>query len=112
MATALLSREFLTRVGGAPQHIDVSKLPRVLGAYTTRTIIEAMKKNDGGAAFYTDDVGNRLYRGKVVLLINKETGSAAEGFAWGMKAAKAAIVVGRRTAGAVLGSERFDLHGF
>ena len=44
--------------------------------------MDAMKNNGGAASFYTEDVGTRRYRGKVILLINKETGSASEGFAW------------------------------
>lgn len=111
MMVALLSRPFLERMGGAPALVDVSKVPHVSGAYATAAIIEAMKRNNGGAAFYTEDVGDRLYRGRVVSLINSGTGSAAEGFAALMKNQNAVTLVGHKTAGALLGAERFDLPG-
>jgi len=111
MTVALLSRPFLDRLGGAPEQVDLSKVPRVSGAYTTAAIIEAMKKNNGGAAFYTEEVGDRLYRGRVVVLINSGTGSASEGFAAVMKGQKSVTLVGHTTLGALLGGERFDLPG-
>jgi carboxyl-terminal processing protease len=111
MTVALLSRPFLERLGGAPEQVDLSKVPRVSGAYTTAAIIEAMKKNNGGAAFYTEDVGDRLYRGRVVVLINAGTGSASEGFAAMVKGQKSVTLVGHTTLGALLGGERFDLPG-
>src|ERR1700720_1446776 len=106
MTVALLSRPFLERLGGAPEQVDLSKVPRVSGAYTTAAIIEAMKKNNGGAAFYTEDMGDRLYRGRVVVLINSGTGSASEGFAAVMRGQKSVTLVGHTTLGALLGSER------
>ena len=111
MTAALLSRPFLERLGSAPEIVDLSKVAHVSGAYTTAAIIEAMKKNNGGAAFYTEDVGDRLYRGRVVILVNSGTGSASEGFAWVMKNHKSVTLVGHKTLGALLGGERFDLPG-
>lgn len=111
MTAALLSRPFLERLGSAPEIVDLSKVAHVSGAYTTAAIIEAMKKNNGGAAFYTEDVGDRLYRGRVVILVNSGTGSASEGFAWVMKNHKSVTLVGHTTLGALLGGERFDLPG-
>src|SRR5258708_7146707 len=111
LSVALLSRPFLTKLGSTPEQIDVKTLPQVSGAYTTRGIIEAMAKNGGGAAFYTEDVEKKRYRGKVVVLMNHGTGSAAEGFAWGMKMQTKGTIIGTKTAGALLGAERFDLLG-
>ncbi|HYJ89504.1 MAG TPA: hypothetical protein VEW46_25810 [Pyrinomonadaceae bacterium] len=74
----IVTSAFLEKVGSAPDRLDLNKVPRVSGIYTTRGIIDAMKNNGGAAAFYTEDVGTRRYRGKVILLINKETGSASE----------------------------------
>ena len=68
-----------------------------------------MKNNGDAAAFYTEDVGTRRYRGKVIVLINKETGSASEGFAWMLKGRTAVTLVGETTAGVVLGGEPFPL---
>jgi carboxyl-terminal processing protease len=111
MTVALLSRPFLERLGSAPELVDVSKVAHVSGAYTTAAIIEAMKGNNGGAAFYTEDVGDRFYHGRVVVLINSGTGSASEGFAAVMKGQKSVTLVGHTTLGALLGGERFDLPG-
>jgi carboxyl-terminal processing protease len=111
ITVALLSRPFLERLGGAPERVDLSRVPRVSGAYTTAAIIEAMKRNNGGAAFSTEDVGDRLYRGRVVVLINSGTGSASEGFAAMVKSQKSVTLVGHTTLGALLGGERFDLPG-
>jgi hypothetical protein len=73
LGIALLSRPFLERLGSAPQQIDPNRLPRVSGVYTDAGVFEAMKKNNGGAAFYTEDLGNRLYRGKVIILVNSHS---------------------------------------
>lgn len=110
-AVALLTRSFLDRLGRAPAEIDFDALPRAGGVYTTAGILEAMSRNGGGVALYTEDVGDQAYRGRVVVLISEETGSAAEGFAWSMKSQTSAVLLGRKTAGALLGSERFDLPG-
>ncbi|MEA2205160.1 MAG: carboxyl-terminal processing protease [Blastocatellia bacterium] len=111
MAVTLANRAFLEKVGSAPDQLDLNKVPRVSGIYTTSGIIDAMKNNGGAAAFYTEDVGPRRYRGKVILLINKETGSASEGFAWMMKGRNSVTLVGETTAGVVLGGEPFNLGG-
>jgi carboxyl-terminal processing protease len=111
MTVALLSRPFLEKLGGAPEQINLSKIPRVSGVYTTRGILDAMKNNAGGVAFYTEDVGSARYLGKVILLINKGTGSASEGFAAVLKGQRSITLVGETTAGQLLGGERFDLPG-
>jgi carboxyl-terminal processing protease len=111
LGVALLSRPFLERLGGAPEQIDPGRLPRVSGVYTDAGVFEALKKNGGGAAFYTEDLGERPYRGKVIILVNERTASAAEGFAWVMKTQKAGTLIGQPTAGELLGGEGFDLPG-
>jgi carboxyl-terminal processing protease len=111
LVAALLMRPYLERFGRAPAEIDPRTLPRAAGIYTTAGILEAMKTNGGAVALYTEDLGDRIYRGKVVVLIDEETGSAAEGFAWYMKETAKAMLIGRTTAGAVLGAEYFTLPG-
>src|SRR5262249_40101827 len=75
MAVALLSRPFLTALGSAPAQLDLTKVAHVHGVYTDEGILNAMKTNAGGVAFDTEDVGKRLYRGRVVVLTNGVTGS-------------------------------------
>jgi carboxyl-terminal processing protease len=111
MTVALLSRPFLEKLGGAPEQINLARIPHVSGVYTTRGILDAMKNNSGGVGFYTEDVGSARYLGKVILLINKGTGSASEGFAAVLKGQRAVTLVGETTAGLLLGGERFDLPG-
>jgi carboxyl-terminal processing protease len=110
-AFALLTRPFLDKRKSDLASLDVTKLPKVVAAYTTAQILGAMKRQGGAAAFYAEDVGDKVYRGKVVLLINQGTASAAEGFALYMKARSQATLVGATSAGAILGSERFALKG-
>jgi len=42
----------------------------------------------------SEDLGNQAYRGKVVVLVNERTGSAAEGFAWDLKEKAQATLIG------------------
>jgi len=114
MAFVLLSRPFLNRFGSAPEKLDdalLAQVPRVTGAYTSEAIIEAFRNNGGGSAYYTENVGKDRYRGKVILLVNHETASAAEGFAWDIKGWPGVTVIGQDTAGAVVGAEDFDIPG-
>jgi carboxyl-terminal processing protease len=114
MAFVLLSRTFLNRFGRAPDKLDdtlLAQIPRVSGAYTTEAIINAFRKNGGGAAFYTEDVGKNIYKGKIVLLVNRDTASAAEGLVWDIKGWSNVTVIGQDTAGAIAGAEDFDIPG-
>ena len=114
VAFVLLDRPFLNRFGRAPEKLDnelLAKIPRVTGAYTTEAILEAFKTNGGGAAFYTEDVGKDAHPGKVILLVNHETASAAEGFAWDIKGWPQVTVIGQETSGTIAGAEDFDIPG-
>lgn len=114
MVFALLSRPYLNQFGDAPEKMDskmMLRLPMITGAYTTDKIITAFKDNNGGAAFYTEDVGSRRYHGKIIVLVNQETASAAEGFAAIMKQEPNVTVIGQPTAGAVVGAESFPIPG-
>ena len=70
---------------------------------------EALSKGDGAALFHIEDLGAKRYRAPVVVLIGPGTGSAAEGFAWGMKTWSNARLMGAPTAGAILSGEDFDI---
>jgi carboxyl-terminal processing protease len=108
---ALLSRPFLEKLNGPVQEKDLKDIHRVTGAYTTEAIFEAVRQGGGATMLMVEDIGERRYDKPVVILIGPETGSAAEGFAWGAKEQTDAILVGRATAGVLLSSERFDLPG-
>lgn len=111
LVAALLTRYYLETQGATPKQIDPAKLPRATRTYTDAAVFQAMRSNDGAVAIYSEDLGENRYRGKVVVLINEETGSAAEGFAWHVKLKTSAKLIGRTTAGALLGAEYFTLPG-
>lgn len=108
---ALLSRPFLEKLDGPVQENDLTDIYRVTGAYTTEAIFDAVRQGNGATMLMIEDIGERRYDKPVVILIGPETGSAAEGFAWGAKEQSDAVLVGRATAGVLLSSERFDLPG-
>jgi carboxyl-terminal processing protease len=110
-AFVLLSRPYLVALGHPVTQADVMAAPKVEGAYTDAAVFQAVGDKGGGAAFWSEDVGAKRYGGPVVVLTGEDTGSAAEGFAWFMRLKTSAHIIGRRTQGAFLGGESFDLPG-
>jgi carboxyl-terminal processing protease len=108
-AFALLSRPYLQSLGRPLTAADIAKAPKVIGRYRGADVGEALAKGGGAALFHIEDLGTRRYRAPVVVLIGPGTGSAAEGFAWGMKTWSHARLVGAPTAGAILSGEDFDI---
>ncbi len=111
LVAALLTRYYLESQSTTPKQIDPEKLPKATKTYTDEAIFKAMSTNGGAVGIYSEDLGQNGYKGKVALLINEETASAAEGFAWHMKLKTKATLVGRKTAAALLGAEYFTLPG-
>lgn len=109
IVVALFSRPYLERLGHAVTARDVRDAPEVFGAYTDAEIFAAVSKNGGGAVFMTDDLRNREYTKPVVVLMDHDTGSAGEGFAWMMRRLTRATLAGRETAGVLLSGQEFDL---
>lgn len=109
LVAAILMRPALERYKSAPDQIDPKTFPKITGAYTTASIFKALFTNNGGIALYTEDLGNKVYRGKVIILINESTGSAAEGFAGYMKLNSKVTLIGTPTAGQLLGGEPIRL---
>jgi carboxyl-terminal processing protease len=56
-----------------------------------------------------EDLGERRYRGPVVVLIGAGTGSAAEGFALAMQRMTRARLIGEPTAGYILSGEEVEI---
>jgi carboxyl-terminal processing protease len=108
-AIALFARPYLKALGREPNAGDVARGPKVVGVYTDEAVFKAVNDHQGQAVFYTEDLGARRYAKPVVVLIGEDTGSAGEGFAWAMRLAGSARFVGRRTAGALLSGESFDV---
>lgn len=111
LVAALLTRYYLETQGSTPSAIDPANLPKAKKTYTDEAVFDAMRSNAGAVGIYSEDLGENRYRGKVAVLINEETASAAEGFAWHMKLKTRSTLIGRKTAGALLGAEYFTLPG-
>ena len=111
LVAALMMRPALERFHRAPDQIDPTTLPRATRTYTTAEVFRALRSNNGAVALYSEDLGNRVYRGRVVVLINDYTGSAAEGFAGFMKARTRATLIGSTTAGQLLGGQPINVRG-
>jgi carboxyl-terminal processing protease len=105
----LFSRPYLQKLGRPVTASDIAAAPKVIGRYRGEDVAEALSKGDGAALFHIEDLGPKRYRAPVVVLIGPGTGSAAEGFAWGMKTWSKARLVGAPTAGAILSGENFDI---
>ncbi|HYE42696.1 MAG TPA: S41 family peptidase [Caulobacteraceae bacterium] len=108
-AVILLARPYLAALGRPLTPTDALRAPRVDGAYTSDKVFEAISGNGGGAALWTEDLGEKRYTRPVYVLQGEETASAAEGFTWVMRLSTRAVIVGRPSAGALLSAERFDL---
>ena len=106
---ALLSRSYLQGLGRPVTAADLAQAPKVIGRYRGEDVGEALSKGGGAAVFHIENLGAKRYRAPVVVLIGPGTGSAAEGFAWGMKTWSNARLVGAPTAGAILSGEDFDV---
>lgn len=106
---ALLSRSFLETLDGPVEAADLSPIHRVERAYTTEGVFKAVADGEGAVMLMIEDIGDLRYDKPVIILIGPETGSAAEGFAWGARDQTDAVLVGRNSAGALLSSDRFDL---
>jgi carboxyl-terminal processing protease len=106
---ALLSRPYLQKLGRSVTAADIAAAPKVIGRYRGGDVAEALSKGGGAATFHVEDLGAKRYRAPVVVLIGPGTGSAAEGFAWGMKTWSSARLIGTPTAGAILSGEDFDI---
>ncbi|PZQ63633.1 MAG: hypothetical protein DI570_08170 [Phenylobacterium zucineum] len=110
-AVALAIRPYLQGLGRPFGAADMGALTPVRGAYTDAGVGEAIQAGKGAAAYYSEDLGAKRYRGKVVVVTSNATGSAGEGFAAMMRDLANAPSVGQPTAGYILSSERYKLAG-
>jgi carboxyl-terminal processing protease len=107
-AVILLDRSYIQALGRTPTKADALAARKVERTYTTAKVWEALRANRGGIAIWTEDMGAKLYKKPVAVLIGPDTGSAAEGFAWIMKLRSPATLVGERTAGALLSAQTLE----
>jgi carboxyl-terminal processing protease len=108
LVASLLTRRFLERTGCKLDRIRPDMLSKMIGVYTTEELFARLRQH-GAVSIYTKDLGDKVYSGKVVVLINEGTGSSAEGFAAFMKNNTKAVLIGRATAGALVSAQTFTL---
>jgi carboxyl-terminal processing protease len=108
---ALFARPYLQALGRPVTKADVLSAAKVVGAYTDEGVFAVVSSNNGAATFWSEDMGDKRYTKPVVVLTGEDTGSAAEGFAWSMRALPQVKFVGHKTAGALLSAQDFDLPG-
>lgn len=108
-AVALLSRPYLERLGRPVTAADIAQAPQVSGRYTGEEVFEALQKHDGVVVFRLQDLGERRYRGPVVVLMGPVTSSAAEGFAMAMRRQTHARLIGEPSAGYILSGETVEV---
>lgn len=105
----VLTNRWLRARGAAPSPAEVLAAPRVSGAYTDADLARAIETNGGGAVLWTEDLAERRYAKPVIVLQAEGTGQEAEAFAWTMRLKTKAMVMGRKAAGAMMDTERFDI---
>ncbi|HEX4296186.1 MAG TPA: S41 family peptidase [Rhizomicrobium sp.] len=108
---ALFARPYLQTLDHAVTKADVLGAARITGAYTDEAIFAAVTSHKGAATFWSEDLRAKHYGKPVIVLIGEDTGSAAEGFAWEMRLLPQVKFIGRKTAGALLSAQDFDLPG-
>jgi carboxyl-terminal processing protease len=105
---------FVTRAGLARfkaqsvEQIKSAKLP----TYSGYNVVDFKRELErSGAVMITTGGRAESYGGRVVLLVDERCGSTTEGFASVVKETRAATLIGRRTAGAMLSSVEVPIIG-
>jgi len=115
-------RDAVVRFAAAPAMIidlrhnpggEQRQLKRILGFFFEKPVDCGTVVTRSGARTLTRTVPDTAahYRGKVAVLVDAASASSAEIFAAVMKDQRRAVIVGRKTAGAVLVSDFLDLPG-
>jgi C-terminal processing protease CtpA/Prc len=105
---------FATRLGLAKHNVlSMGEMsPRLLPPYSGDTAgFEAQLRQSGALTLVVGGKAGTPYRGRIVLLIDEECGSTTEAVAAAAKEARAATLIGRRTAGAMLGADVVNVGG-
>jgi C-terminal processing protease CtpA/Prc len=81
-------------------------LLRLIGNFVERDVqVGELKTRKGSKPMTAKTVGDKVYRGKLVVLVDSDSGSSSEVFARVMQLEKRAVVIGDRSAGAVMRAE-------
>lgn len=93
---------------------DVSSLPRVPMPSTRLGLAAALGRfafRDKSLMLLTQNLGRQPFHGRTVMIVNEWTASAGEMIAAFAKDNRAAVLVGEKTLGTVLGGRNFDVGG-
>lgn len=93
----------------ATEQLRAEKLP-VYDGYDVNGFFQALRKT-GAVALRTGGRGQIPFRGRVVMLMDEKCASTAEGLLSMVKEAKAATLIGQRTAGALLSARDIKVSG-
>lgn len=89
--------------------IRPSSLP-IYDGYNVQGFLEELRRS-GTVMLKTGGRASKTYRGRLILLINERSASASEAFAASIKESTSAILIGQRTAGAMLSSAEVQAPG-
>jgi C-terminal processing protease CtpA/Prc len=93
----------------AIDQLRIDELP-IYGGHNVKDFFEALRKT-GAIALRTGGQGNVPFPGRVVMLMDENSASTAEALLSMVKEAKAATLIGRRTAGALLSARDMKVSG-
>jgi C-terminal processing protease CtpA/Prc len=89
--------------------IRIDRIPRNKPELVVMVLRFGLIHRDRSIVLVTEGLGEQPYHGRMVLLVNEHTHSAAEMVASFAKEHRLATLVGKRTAGEVLGGANFHL---
>lgn len=84
------------------QALDAATVPPLTAAVGADGLMGAVEAAGGAAMVYVGGGGASAYAGKIAILTDRRTGSAAEAVAAALREVRGAVTVGERTAGAML----------
>jgi Peptidase family S41/Tricorn protease C1 domain len=84
------------------QALDAATVPPLSAAVGADGLLRAVDAAGGAAMVYVGGGGAAVYAGRVAILTDRRTGSAAEAVAAALREVRGAVTVGDRTAGAML----------
>jgi len=101
-----LTQKYFSAHKELPTLSEFKKFP-LFSEASYQLIIEGIHKQEGLCLMVSPSEPN--YKGKVFILTNKNTASTCEPLVYGLKLSKRALIVGERTAGAMLNGEKVEL---
>ncbi len=84
-------------------------LLRLIGNFVERDVqVGELKTRKGSKPMTAKTVGDKVYKGKLVVLLDSDSGSSSEVFARVMQLEKRGLIIGDRSAGAVMRAQHYS----